>query len=148
MIELCMRSKQVSLFGQINALNAPKNVNHTLITRITQSLWMSFGSVLNAISTYIINQNITVREQARKLRKEMRCSELLTKAVEICRNDVSPRNGVNRKWQAGGKSRFIYLPPGYNNDPCMLRHTAGCSFYQGQCITNDLWIQNVRSTGI
>lgn len=21
-----------------------------------------------------------------------------------------------------------------NNDPCMLRHTAGCSFYQGQCI--------------
>src|ERR1700743_2343605 len=37
-------------------------------------------------------------------------------------------------WQAGGKARFIYLPPGYNNDPCMLRHTAGCSFYQGQCI--------------
>jgi len=51
-------------------------------------------------------------------------------------------------WQAGGKARFIYLPPGYNNDPCMLRHTAGCSFYQGQCITNDLWIQNLRSTGI
>ena len=20
-------------------------------------------------------------------------------------------------WQAGGKARFIYLPPGYNNDP-------------------------------
>jgi hypothetical protein len=35
-----------------------------------------------------------------------------------------------------------------NNDPCMLRHTAGCSFYQGQCITNDLWVQNLRSTGI
>lgn len=51
-------------------------------------------------------------------------------------------------WQAGGKARFIYLPPGYNNDPCMLRHTAGCSFYQGQCITNDLWMQNLRSTGI
>ena len=29
-----------------------------------------------------------------------------------------------------------------------LRHTAGCSFYQGQCITNDLWVQNLRSTGI
>jgi len=29
-----------------------------------------------------------------------------------------------------------------------LRHTAGCSFYQGQCVTNDLWIQNLRSTGI
>ena len=49
-------------------------------------------------------------------------------------------------WQAGGKMRFIYLPPGYNNDPCMLRHTAGCSFYQGQCITQDLWAQNLRST--
>jgi hypothetical protein len=51
-------------------------------------------------------------------------------------------------WQAGGKARFIYLPPGYNNDPCMLRHTAGCSFYQGQCITNDAWAVNLRSTGI
>jgi hypothetical protein len=23
----------------------------------------------------------------------------------------------NSEWQAGGKARFIYLPPGYNNDP-------------------------------
>ena len=22
-------------------------------------------------------------------------------------------------WQAGGKMKFIYLPPGYNNDPCI-----------------------------
>ena len=29
-----------------------------------------------------------------------------------------------------------------------LRHTAGASFYQGQCITNDLWVQNLRSTGL
>jgi hypothetical protein len=54
--------------------------------------------------------------------------------AEVRRNDASARNGANRTWQAGGKARFIYLPPGYNNDPCMLRHTAGCSFYQGQCI--------------
>lgn len=51
-------------------------------------------------------------------------------------------------WQTGGKARFLYQPPGYGNDPCFLRHTAGASFYQGQCITNDLWIQNLRSTGI
>ena len=75
-----------------------------------------------------------MREQARKLRKEMRCSELVRKPREICRNDISASNGTNKMWQAGGKARFIYLPPGYNNDPCMLRHTAGCSFYQGQCI--------------
>lgn len=61
---------------------------------------------------------------------------------------VSAKEAYKVVWQAGGKARFIYLPPGYNNDPCMLRHTAGCSFYQGQCITNDLWIQNLRSTGI
>lgn len=61
---------------------------------------------------------------------------------------VAAKESYKVVWQAGGKARFIYLPPGYNNDPCMLRHTAGCSFYQGQCITNDLWVQNLRSTGI
>lgn len=59
---------------------------------------------------------------------------------------VTAKEGYKVVWQAGGKARFIYLPPGYNNDPCMLRHTAGCSFYQGQCITNDLWVLNLRST--
>ena len=61
---------------------------------------------------------------------------------------VTAKEGYKVVWQAGGKMKFIYLPPGYNNDPCMLRHTAGCSFYQGSCITNDLWVQNLRSTGI
>jgi len=61
---------------------------------------------------------------------------------------VAAKESYKVVWQAGGKMKFIYLPPGYNNDPCMLRHTAGCSFYQGQCITNDLWVQNLRSTGI
>lgn len=58
------------------------------------------------------------------------------------------KEGYKVVWQAGGKAKFIYMPPGYNNDPCMLRHTAGCSTYQGQCITQDLWLQNLRSTGI
>lgn len=61
---------------------------------------------------------------------------------------VAAKEAYKIVWQAGGKARFIYLPPGYNNDPCMLRHTAGCSMYQGQCITNDLWMQNLRSSGI
>jgi len=73
--------------------------------------------------------------------------------VSMLGNDVAncfitAKEGYKVVWQAGGKMKFIYLPPGYNNDPCMLRHTAGCSFYQGQCITNDLWVQNLRSTGI
>lgn len=61
---------------------------------------------------------------------------------------VAAKESYKVVWQSGGKAKFIYLPPGYNNDPCMLRHTAGMTFYQGQCITNDLWIQNLRSTGI
>ncbi len=61
---------------------------------------------------------------------------------------VTAKEGYKIVWQAGGKAKFIYLPPGYNNDPCMLRHTAGATFYQGQCITQDLWVQNLRSTGL
>lgn len=117
--ELCMLLKQESSFVQASVHIAIKSVYHMLIMRIIQNLMRLFGYVPIAILNYIINTNITVREQARKLCKQMRCSELLTKAVEICRNDISPRNGVNRRWQAGGKARFIYLPPGYNNDPCI-----------------------------
>lgn len=32
---------------------------------------------------------------------------------------VSAKEGYKVVWQAGGKARFIYLPPGYNNDPCI-----------------------------
>jgi len=75
----------------------------------------------------------------------------ITPSASLLGNDVAncfvaAKESYKVVWQAGGKARFIYLPPGYNNDPCMLRHTAGCSFYQGQCITNDLWLQNLRST--
>ena len=120
MIGQCMQSRQENLLDLINVLNALRNANLMHIMRIIPNLLMSFGFVLYVTFTYIINQNITVREQARKLQMEMRCSEPLTKAVEIRRNDVSAIEkwlASNRKWQAGGKARFIYLPPGYNNDP-------------------------------
>jgi N4-gp56 family major capsid protein len=61
---------------------------------------------------------------------------------------VTAREGYKVVWQAGGKAKFIYMPEGYNNDPCHLRKTAGSTFYQGQCITQDLWVQNLRSTGL
>ena len=32
---------------------------------------------------------------------------------------VTAKEGYKVVWQAGGKARFIYLPPGYNNDPCI-----------------------------
>lgn len=33
---------------------------------------------------------------------------------------VSAKEAYKVVWQAGGKARFIYLPPGYNNDPLVL----------------------------
>lgn len=67
---------------------------------------------------------------------------------DIANNFVVAKEAYKLVWQSGGKAKFIYLPPGYNNDPCMLRSTAGATFYQGQCITQDLWSQNLRSTGL
>jgi N4-gp56 family major capsid protein len=32
---------------------------------------------------------------------------------------VTAKEGYKVVWQSGGKARFIYLPPGYNNDPCI-----------------------------
>jgi N4-gp56 family major capsid protein len=32
---------------------------------------------------------------------------------------VSAKEGYKVVWQAGGKMKFIYIPPGYNNDPCI-----------------------------
>ena len=61
---------------------------------------------------------------------------------------ITAQEGYKVVFQAGGRAKYIYLPPGYGNDPCLLRHTAACNFYQGQCVNNDLWVQNLRSTGI
>lgn len=65
---------------------------------------------------------------------------------DVANNFVCAKEAYKVVWQAGGKMKFVYLPPGYLNDPGMLRHSASCVFYQGQCITQDLWIMNVRAT--
>jgi N4-gp56 family major capsid protein len=61
---------------------------------------------------------------------------------------ITANEGYKVVFQAGGRAKYIYTPPGYMNDPAHLRHTAACQFYQGQCVNNDLWVQNLRSTGI
>lgn len=101
---------------------------------INQSLSSEWGGINNV--RFFVSEQGSVTPNA----------SLLGNDVANC--FVAAKESYKVVWQAGGKMKFIYLPPGYNNDPCMLRHTAGCSFYQGQCITNDLWIQNLRSTGI
>lgn len=54
----------------------------------------------------------------------MRKSDLPTKAEEgwsknLPRLQYIVSHKSNRMWQAGGKAKFIYMPPGYNNDPCI-----------------------------
>lgn len=61
---------------------------------------------------------------------------------------VTAYEGYRVVFQTGGRAKYIYTPPGYMNDPAHLRHAAACQFYQGQCVNNDLWVQNLRSTGI
>lgn len=61
---------------------------------------------------------------------------------------ITAYEGYKVVFQAGGRAKYIYTPPGVLNDPAHLRHAAACSFYQGQCVNNDLWVQNLRSTGI
>ena len=77
----------------------------------------------------------------------------ISKNASLLGNDIAnciitAYEGYKVVFQAGGRARYIYTPPGVLNDPAHLRHAAACSFYQGQCINNDLWVQNLRSTGI
>lgn len=103
-------------------------------SRIDETLQVEWGGVNNM--RFFVSEQGSVTPSASLL------------GADIANCFCAAKEAYKVVWQAGGKARFIYLPPGYNNDPCMLRHTAGCSFYQGQCITNDLWMQNLRSTGI
>ena len=46
----------------------------------------------------------------------------ITSSASLLGNDiancfVTAKEGYKVVWQAGGKAKFIYLPPGYNNDP-------------------------------
>jgi len=77
----------------------------------------------------------------------------ISKNASLLGNDIAncfitAYEGYKVVFQAGGRAKYIYTPPGVLNDPAHLRHAAACSFYQGQCVNNDLWVQNLRSTGI
>lgn len=114
-----------SMTGFIRKFQYP-NINDTLSTE--------WGGVNN--TRFFVSEQGSITPSA----------SLLGQNIANC--FVAAKEGYKVVWQAGGKMRFVYLPPGYNNDPAMLRHTAACVFYQGQCLTNDLWVQNLRSTGV
>jgi len=41
---------------------------------------------------------------------------------DVFNNFVVAKESYKVVWQAGGKMKFIYLPPGYNNDPCITEN--------------------------
>ena len=118
----------------IIAKNVKTNVCHMDIIMIIRSLWKSFGFVV-----HVMVKNIEHIYQRERLNLWTPKGDAIVQTTEeTCRGE------------------FEAVPPPRNRSVSKLllkviewlRHTAGCSFYQGQCITNDLWIQNLRSSGI
>jgi len=122
------------LSNQIIAKDVKTIVRHTLIIMIMTSLWKSFGYVED-----VMEKSIEQNFQRERLSPETSKEDAIVQTTEeTCREEseavLPPRNwSVIQPWM-----KVIEW----------LRHTAGCSFYQGQAITNDLWLQNLRSTGI
>lgn len=74
-------------------------------SRIDETLQVEWGGVNNV--RFFVSEQGSVTPSA----------SLLGNDVANC--FVAAKEAYKVVWQAGGKSRFIYLPPGYNNDPCI-----------------------------
>lgn len=116
------------------AKDVKTNVSLMLIMKIIQSPWMLFGFVV-----VVMEQSIGLIYQRERLNLWTPKGDAIVQTTEeTCRGEFEavppPRN-----WSV---SKLLLKVIEW------LRHTAGCSFYQGSCITNDLWVQNLRSTGI
>jgi len=117
-----------------HANNVKLNVSHKLITMIMKSHLKSFGFVENVMGMSI--EHINQRE---RLNLETSNEDAIVQTTEETCRERSEAVSPPRNWSV---SKLLLKVIEW------LRHTAGCSFYQGQCITNDLWLQNLRSTGI
>lgn len=115
--------------------NVKTIVAHKLITMIIPNLWTLFGCVVHVMVKSI---GYIYQRERLNLRTPIKGDAIVQTTEETCRGEfeaVPPPSN----WSVGKLLLKVIV---------WLRHTAGCSFYQGQCITNDLWIQNLRSTGI
>ena len=45
---------------------------------------------------------------------------------------ITAQEGYKVVFQAGGRAKYLYTPPGGQNDPAHLRHMSACQFYQGE----------------
>jgi hypothetical protein len=114
--------------------NVKSTVSHMLIIMTTQNPWKLPGYVEN-----VMVKGIELFYQRERLSLETPKGDAIVQTTEeTCRGEfeaVPPPSN----WSVSNMLLKVIE---------WLRHTAGCSFYQGQCITNDLWVQNLRSTGI
>ena len=77
----------------------------------------------------------------------------ITLSASLLGNDIAncfitAQEGYKVVFQAGGRAKYFYTPAGGQQDPAHLRQMAACQFWQAQAVNNDLWVQNLRSTGI
>jgi len=122
------------LLSRIFVKNVKTIVRHKLITMIIPNHWTLFG-----YAEHVMEKSIEYIYQRERLNLWTPKGDAIVQTTEeTCR----------------GKFEAISPPRNRSVSKLLLkviewlRHTAGASFYQGQCITNDLWIQNLRSTGI
>lgn len=132
---MCQWQSNLAILSVLNhAITVKFIVNHMLTTMTTQSRWKLSGFV-----EYVMGKSIEQIFQRERLSLETAQADAIVQTTEeTCREKFEvispPRN------RSVSKLLLKVIE--------WLRHTAGCSFYQGQCITNDLWMQNLRSTGI
>lgn len=127
-----LQSNLAILSVQKHVMNVKFNVSHKLTTMIMKSHWKSFGFVRNVMAMSI--EQIYQRE---RLNLETSKEDAIVQTTEETCREKSEAVSPPRNWSVS--SLWLKVIE-------RLRHTAGCSFYQGQCITNDLWLQNLRST--
>lgn len=74
-------------------------------SRIDETLQVEWGGVNNC--RFFVSEQGSVTPNASLL------------GADIANCFVAAKEAYKVVWQSGGKARFIYLPPGYNNDPCI-----------------------------
>ena len=128
-------SNWVILINQIFVKDVKKTVRHMLTTMIIKSHWMSYGFVEN-----VMEKSIEYLYQRERLNLETSYKEdAIVQPIEETYRKESEAVLSPLLWSVSLAGLKVIE---------WLRHTAACTFYQGQCITNDLWILNLRSTGI
>jgi hypothetical protein len=167
---------QKVIFGKRNMFKKIKRKSGNIEKKIPGFLNVKFGlkKSLNEMETDVNSviqkqillsntncQNVSVENFLMKIWKYCAVHVTASNGILLLRKhsnytSISIKDAIVQATEETCRGEFEAVPPPRNWSVSKLllkviewlRHTAGCSFYQGQCITNDLWILNLRSTGI